>query len=148
MKYYKLNLATLPDRLFDNSVAVKDWIDLATTTEGKFPTNSLNQVSKLDKEVEVERIVGISLYMIGNVLPFALPMLLLVSCIFDTGYIFLMIFLVYFGILFILNKYFFLPKFVKKYNRPKNLSDIDVRDNQYLYTERNNQSTLGFFLTF
>lgn len=143
MKYYKLNLAALPDHLFDKSIPVEEWLKLATTVEGKFPPNSLNQVFPLDRQVEIERIVGISLYMLGNILPFALPLLMTASLFSDIGYICLKVFLIYFGSLFVANKYYFLPIFVKKYNRKDYLSETDILDNQYLYTERNNQKYMS-----
>ena len=73
--YYKLNLASLPDDLYNKETDVKEWLALATTSTGSFPPNSLNKLQRLDLSVELERINGISLWMIGNVLPFALPLL-------------------------------------------------------------------------
>jgi hypothetical protein len=143
MKYYKLNLAALPDDLFDKSVPVREWLNLATSTDGKFPPNSLNQVSPVDRQVEIERIVGISIYMIGNIFPFVLPLLLTASIFSDIGSTCLQLFLVYFGTLYVINRYYFLPIFVKKYKRKDRLSDKDIFDNQYLYTERNNQKYMS-----
>ena len=138
MKYYKLDCASLPDRLFNKETDVKEWSSLATKSDGKFPAGSLSKLLPVDRDVEIERINGISLYMIGNVLPFALPMLVVASMLSDTGMLLLKLFLLYFGVLFALSKFYFFPKFIKKYNRPKELGS-DIRDNQYLHTERNNQ---------
>jgi len=139
MKYYKFDCASLPDELFNKCTDVKEWLSLATTSTGKFPTGSLNRVVPIEKDVEIERINGISLYMIGNVLPFVLPMLSVASLFSDIGMLLLKLFMVYFTTLFALSKFFFFPYFISKYNRPKELSNTDVRENQYLHTERNNQ---------
>ena len=139
MKYYKFNLAALPDDLFSKQTDVKKWLALTTTAQDKFPPNSLNQLFPLDKDVEMERIFGISLYMIGNVLPFVLPLLTMASLISNVAFMALKILLVYVGTLFTMGKLYFLPKFSKKYNRHNLLSKNDTKDNQYLYTERNNQ---------
>jgi hypothetical protein len=105
---------------------------LATCVDDKFPPNSLSKTPPIDRQVEIERTVGITLYMLGNVLPFVLPMLTFAALVSDIGYLCLNCFLVYFGALFCINKYYFLPIFVKKYKRKKYLSDTDYADNQYL----------------
>ena len=138
MKFYKLNCATLPDKLFNKGTDVKEWINLTTSIEGTFPPGSLNQVTPLARDVEIERIVGITLYLLGNVLPFALPILLVSAWFSEIGMLALKSFLLYFTILFTLSKYYFFPYFIAKYDRPKELSN-DIRCNQYLHTERNNQ---------
>ena len=137
-KYYKLNLASLPDELFNKETDVKEWLALATTSKGSFSPNSLNKVQRLDSSVELERINGISLWMIGNVLPFALPLLALTSLFTSLGLMLLKILLVYVGVLAALNKFIFNPMFMRRYRR-KHLSDTDIKDNHYLHTERNNQ---------
>eukprot|EP00577_Skeletonema_sp_RCC1716_P032004 CAMPEP_0113399042 /NCGR_PEP_ID=MMETSP0013_2-20120614/15312_1 /TAXON_ID=2843 ORGANISM="Skeletonema costatum, Strain 1716" /NCGR_SAMPLE_ID=MMETSP0013_2 /ASSEMBLY_ACC=CAM_ASM_000158 /LENGTH=75 /DNA_ID=CAMNT_0000283885 /DNA_START=35 /DNA_END=259 /DNA_ORIENTATION=+ /assembly_acc=CAM_ASM_000158 len=71
--YYKLNLASLPDDLYNKETDVKEWLALTTTSKGSFPPDSLNRVLRMDSSVELERIIGISLWMVGNVLPFVLP---------------------------------------------------------------------------
>eukprot|EP00804_Cyclotella_cryptica_P011873 CCRYP_004381-RA/>CCRYP_004381-RA protein AED:0.20 eAED:0.20 QI:196/1/1/1/1/1/2/1250/374 len=138
MKYHKLNLATLPDDLFTKQTDVKRWMDLTTSCDGGFPPNSLNRVCPIERDVEIERLFGISFYMLGNIFPFILPLLLVSSLISQVGSVLLKILLAYFAILFIIAKYNF-AKFTRKYNRPKDLSPTDMKDNQYLFTERNNQ---------
>ena len=128
--YYKLNLAELPDDLFDKSVPVSKWLDLATSVKGEFPANSLNKVPPIDRQVEMERTVGITLWMLGNVLPFALAMLGFAALVSDIGVTCLKCFLVYFGTLFCINRFYFLPIFVKRYKRKEYLSDTDIADNQ------------------
>ena len=136
--YYKLNLASLPDDLYNKETDVKEWLALATTSTGSFPPNSLNKLQKLDLSVELERINGISLWMIGNVLPFALPLLVLASIFSSMGIVLLKAFLLYVLVLASLHKFIFAPMFMKRYKR-KQLSKADIKDNQYLHTERNNQ---------
>ena len=147
MKYFKLDLAKLPDSLFDKSVPVTKWLEHTTDStgdkDGKFEANSLNKVTPIPLEVEIERMVGIALYMVGNILPFTLPGLTIVAFFSDIGLICLKVFLLYFIVLFVVNNYYFRPKFVKKYQRKNYLSETDIRDNQYLYTERNNQKYLS-----
>jgi hypothetical protein len=138
MKYHKLNLATLPDDLFTKQTDVKKWLELTTTCDGGFPPNSLNHVFPIERDVEIERLFGISFYMLGNIFPFVLPLLLVYSLISQIGSVLLHILLAYFAILFIIAKYNF-AKFTTKYNRPRDLSATDMKDNQYLFTERNNQ---------
>jgi len=139
MKYHKLDCFSLPDELFNKETNVNKWLALTTTVNGKFPPSSLNKVAPIDRIVEIERIIGIALYMIGNTLIFALPILILAAVLTNyIGMICLKLFIGYFGILFTLSKFYFFPYFIKKYNRPKELSN-DIRDNQYLHTERNNQ---------
>lgn len=138
MKYRKLNLATLPDDLFTKQTDVKRWLELTTTSDGGFPPNSLNQVFPIERDVEIERLFGISFYMLGNVFPFVFPLLLVYSSMSHIGSVLLKILLAYFAILFIIAKYNF-AKFTTKYNRPRDLSATDTKDNQYLFTERNNQ---------
>lgn len=130
--YYKLNLAELPDDLFHKSVPVSKWLDLATSVKGAFPANSLNKVPQIDLQVEMERTFGIALWMISNVLPFVMPMLGFAAVVSDIGYTCLKCFLIYFGTLYSIHRFYFLPIFVKRYNRKEYLSDTDIADNQYL----------------
>jgi len=136
--YYKLNLASLPDDLYNKETDVKEWLALTTTSKGGFPPDSLNRVLRMDSSVELERIIGISLWMVGNVLPFVLPLFILASILTSTGLVLLKAFLTYVAVLASLNKFVFAPMFMKRYKR-KQLSNTDIKDNQYLHTERNNQ---------
>ncbi|KAL3799633.1 hypothetical protein ACHAWO_008949 [Cyclotella atomus] len=142
MKFHKLNLAALPDNLYNNQTHVKKWLELVTSSEDGFAPNSLNQVQPVERDVEIERLAGIAFYMLGNVLPFALPPLLISTLFSETGAFILKFVLGYFTILYTVTKYYN-GKFIKKYNRPSDLSPIDTKDNQYLHTERNNQKYLS-----
>ena len=142
MKYYKLNLATLPDDLYNKQTLVQKWLDLTTSREGGFPPNSLNRVQPIGRDVEIERLAGIAFYMLGNVLPFALPALLLSATFSQIGALLLKFVLMYSAILYLVVKSYN-TKFTKKYSRPNNLSPVDIKDNQYLHTERNNQKYMS-----
>ena len=142
MKYHKLNLATLPDDLYNKETPVHKWLDLAISKEGGFAPNSLNKVQPIKRDVEIERMAGIAFYMLGNVLPFILPGLLFSALLSDVGFLILKVVLAYFFILYAVIKYYN-SKFIKKYNRPKALSSVDIKDNQYLHTERNNQKYMS-----
>ena len=136
--YYKLNLANLPDELYNKDTDVEEWLALASSREGIFPPNSLNKVFPLESSVELERINGISLWMVGNIFAFAIPILFLASILSSTGLLLLKVFLLYVAVLASLHKFIFAPMFMKRYKR-KQLSNADTKDNQYLHTERNNQ---------
>ncbi len=136
--YYKLNLASLPDDLYHKETDVKEWLALTTTSKGSFPPDSLNRIMRLDTAVEMERIIGLPLWMVGNALPFALPLFILAAVFTSTGLLLLKALLLYVGILASLQKFIFVPMFMKRYKR-KQLSNKDVRENQYVHTERNNQ---------
>ena len=73
MAFYKLNIATLPDELYHNSIPVEDWLKHAEKAPNGFKRGELAKLSPVDCDVEIERIVGISLYMVGNVVPFIVP---------------------------------------------------------------------------
>jgi len=136
-EYYKLDVGSLPDNLYHNNVPVSKWLE-TTTTAGKdgFPSNSLNKEIAITWDVEIERIIGISLYMIGNVLPFLLPPLLLLSLFFSTAQYLLQFVIVYVTVLFVVEHYYFKPRFLKQYKLRGELTN-DIKDNQYVYTERN-----------
>ena len=142
MKYHKLNLATLPDKLYHKQTPVEKWLDLANSSEGAFPPNSLNKVHPIETDVEIERLAGIAFYMISNVFPFLLPILLVASFFSQTGALLLKTLLVYFTILFSITQ-MFNAKFIKKYNNPKQFSATDMKENQYIHTERNNQKYMS-----
>jgi hypothetical protein len=100
MKFHKLNLAALPDNLYNNQTHVKKWLELVTSSEDGFAPNSLNQVQPVERDVEIERLAGIAFYMLGNVLPFALPPLLISTLFSETGAFILKFVLGYFTILY------------------------------------------------
>ena len=92
----------------------------------------------IELDVELERLIGLPLYMIGNILPFALPALCLGS-VFSSLCVSILKFLaLYVGVLAGIGRLFLYPRFLKKYNRKKGITS-DMKENQYLHTERNNQ---------
>lgn len=141
--YFKLCMGTLPDELYFEDIPVEKWLALAEESKGGgFPPNSINQLAPLETMVEMERIVGISLYMLGNVLPFVLVPLLLAAWLSSYGRYALMTLLCYFGVLFALNGFYFAPYFRRRYKRSE-LMGSNIKDNQYLYTERNTSKYLN-----
>lgn len=147
-KYYQLDVANLPDKLFHAYVPVEKWLDTCTTTSDAsgFPPNSLNQIHPIPWAVEFERIVGFTLYQLLNVLPF-LPVPLSVlywgiaTPLSKTA---VHCFLVYTGTLM-----FFAalmePVFLYRYRQKRFLlaSMEQVKRNQYVYTERNTTKYLS-----
>jgi len=81
--------------------------------------------------------------MIGNTVPFAVPLLLAASYFSAVGALIFKVYMVYFTTLFVVFTYYFYPKYMKRYNRPKSMSKTDIKDNQYLYTERHTQKYLS-----
>ena len=135
--FYKLSLGTLPDDLYFEHVPVKEWLALVQQSPpGGFAPNTLNKLVPLDRMVEVERIVGVSMYMIGNVLPFAMPLLAVAAIFSVVARYALLALLLYTVSLLIVHYIYFQPYFLKRYKRTSHMSS-NVRDNQYLYTERN-----------
>ena len=135
--YYKFDIGQLPDELFSEKVPVSKWLETVTTVGEKgFADNALNQLKEIPLDVEIERIVGISLYMIGNVLPFLLPSLIATAFFSQWARFALYFTAVYVGVLFVIENFFFRPHFLKKYNRQDEMTD-NIKENQYLFTERN-----------
>jgi 1-acyl-sn-glycerol-3-phosphate acyltransferase len=135
--FYKLDVGNLPDELFQSHVSAQDWLKTATTVgKSGFPSNSLNQVLPIPRMVELERIVGIALYMVGNTLPFVLPTLLVLSIFSVTARWITGILALYVGTLYVIEAFYFRPYFTKLYKSPK-LTEHSIKDNQYIFTERN-----------
>jgi Diacylglycerol acyltransferase len=149
--YYKFEIGQLSDQLYHPHVPVQQWL-ATTTTAGKdgFTSNSLNTLHDITWDVHMERLLGIALYMAWNVIPFALPLLTILTFALLPSYYFLrniFYFVVsYVIILDVIMRFFFSPYFIKKYNvggrDNKNTSFFsllgkDVYANQFLYTERN-----------
>jgi hypothetical protein len=138
-EYYKLDIGNLPDELFHPDVPVEKWLARATTAgKAGFPKGSLNVLSEIPWDVEVERLVGIALYMVGNVLPFTLPILLLSSLFFAYARHVLVFLLAYVTILWIIGVFFFQGWFLKKYKKAGSSTPPfmkgTIRENLYVYT--------------
>ncbi|CAB9514222.1 Diacylglycerol O-acyltransferase 2-like protein 6 [Seminavis robusta] len=142
-EFYQLDYANLPDELFQSAVPAEKWLDRCVTTTEKsgFPLNSLNKVQPVDWVVEVERIIGISLYMILNVLPFLiLPMAILYFGVATPWAQYLVLFVLgYVAVLSFLETMVMQPIFQRRYQQAGYLlsDESDFRNNQYVFTERN-----------
>jgi hypothetical protein len=135
--FYQFDVANLPDALFHAHVPAEEWLATCETTEDTkgFPANSLNELHPIGWDVELERIVGFTLYQFLNILPFLiLPLLILYFGIATplargivwahVGYVAILGFIT--GVLE--------PVFLKKYGQTQFLlADIkDVKRNQYV----------------
>ena len=143
-EFYKLNVGRLPDALYQPDVPVERWLetDCFESTGTEFPPHSLSQTQDIEWDVELERMTGIALYMMMNVLPFLLvPLWALYSwgpapwaqrfVLGLWGYTLTLALLEYFV---------WQPHFLRKYQqmgylRPE--AHTDYRGNQYVFTERN-----------
>ena len=126
--YYCFNAGSLPDELYKPSVPVSAWLSRCITAGAEgFPAGSLASLDPIPTLVLLERLIGIPLYMLLNVLPFAVPLLLLLG-------LFKLALLYYILPLFVLGLVF-LGIF-----KSKGLATGEgkgFRSQQYLYTERN-----------
>jgi len=166
VEFYKLRVGLLPDELYRPEVPVEKWLEhceVTTNAKEGFPPHSLCTVDALEWDVHLERLVGISLYMWMNVLPFflmllVLPVLLGVTCyhyfvdndvtittLFPRAKLMILVVLGYTAILVFLETMVFQPLFQRKYKQNidkegflnSSSSDKDYRRNQYVFTERN-----------
>jgi len=138
-------MGTLPDELYSEEIPVEQWLALAeesSKTSNGFPPNSLNKLVPLDPMVEMERIVGISLYMLGNVLPFVVGPLLLAAWFTIIGRYAVIALTIYFVVLSSVSALYFAPYFRRRYKRSKFMGS-NIKDNQYLYTEWNTSKYLN-----
>lgn len=148
-EFYKFDYANLPDELFSPDVPAQKWLDTCESTSSKtgFPPNSLNKVHPISLEVELERIVGISMYVIMNVLPFLIVPLLILYYAVATFWAKLIVcgVLGYVLVLGALERYFFQPNFLRKYQQvdPMRAKPTDYKQNQYIFTERNTNEYLS-----
>jgi len=159
-RFYKLSAAELPDELFRKEADADEWIGdytgnssdctakkmpwLETTSNPKgFRPGGLHKVVPIDPIVEIERTIGIPMYMIANISPFVVPLATLVWLI--TGFEFpkkvAILVAAYHGGLYAIWRILLVPIFLKRYNRGSKLvDDLDPNDHfhsQYLFTERN-----------
>ena len=126
--YYCLNAGSLADELYKPTVPVSDWLSRCTTAGADgFPAGSLATLDPIPPLVLCERLIGIPLYMLLNVLPFALPLLLL------TG-LFKLALLYYILPLFLLGLGFWAIFYSKGIATGEGKGP---RAQQYIYTERN-----------
>ena len=73
--HYLLDMATLPDELYNPEVPTDKWMDKRQVADPAFPAGSLGKLTPVHPKAEAERIIGIPLYLMMNWLPFILPAL-------------------------------------------------------------------------
>ena len=73
--HYMLDMAALPDALYSPDVPTEKWMERVVRATTAFPPGSLGQVTPCPPKAEVERLVGIPLYLMLNWLPFMLPII-------------------------------------------------------------------------
>jgi len=152
--FYKLSAAELPDDLFRKEASANDWIGcdeyengssngkkrpwIETTHEKGFAPGSLGKVVPIDRVVELERIIGLPMYMIANVSPIVVPFGTLLWLVFGLTWAkyLAMGVAMYHGGLFTIWRLIFVPIFLKRYKGSK-LDPKDPQKSQYLFTERN-----------
>ncbi|CAB9521814.1 Diacylglycerol O-acyltransferase 2-like protein 6 [Seminavis robusta] len=146
--FYQFDVANLPDTLFHSHVPVEKWLATCTTTNNTsgFPPNSLNQIHPIEWAVELERIVGFTLYQFLNVFPFMiLPLLILYFGVATPlARCAVLLVLAYVAVLSFFTA-ILEPVFLHKYQQSRFLlaGMKDVHRNQYVYTERNTTKYLS-----
>jgi len=139
-RFYKLDVAQLPDHLFRKEADVNDWIGddtkpwMESTDDPKgFQPRSLRKVAPLDPFIEFERCIGISLYMIGNVSPILVPVATAAWLLLGIGWArHLAVFVTaYHGSLYAIWRFGCFPFFGEQ------VDPNDVARSQYFFTERN-----------
>mmetsp|Transcript_21516 Transcript_21516/g.45273 ORF Transcript_21516/g.45273 Transcript_21516/m.45273 type:complete len:449 (+) Transcript_21516:176-1522(+) len=155
--YYKLSAGELPDDLFRKEASVTDWIGGSEDTKNSslqpwmkitsdpngFLPGELRKVLPIDRMVDMERCIGISLYMVGNVAPFALPTMALTWLVLKMEFVKYLFWgvLIYWVGLYAIWRLCFVSVFLKRYNRRSRREDdmkpVDPWYSQYLFTERN-----------
>jgi hypothetical protein len=75
MPHFVLDMASLPDELYTPDVPTEKWIDRVQKQPEKFPSGSLGALSPCPPKAELERLIGIPLYLMLNWLPFLLPII-------------------------------------------------------------------------
>ena len=69
------DLSALPDNLYGPDVPTSAWTDRVETSSGhKFPSGSLGKLSPVPWKAQLERLIGIPIYLMLNWLPFLLPL--------------------------------------------------------------------------
>lgn len=74
--FHLLDLAKLPDELYEDKVPNEKWFDkVKTAGPGGFEAGSLSEISPLALGPHIERVINIPLYLTLNWLPFAMPII-------------------------------------------------------------------------
>jgi len=146
--YYKLNVGKLPDELYRPEVPASQWLSRCETITSKtFPPNSLNTVDTIPFDVELERIIGIHIYMIGNVFPFLIVPFILLYTLLPSSRVVIQCIFVYVFALGAVEVCIFKPYFRNKYNLKADVihngSKEGIKLYQYAFTERNTSKYLS-----
>lgn len=72
--HHLLDMAALPDELYSPDVPTEKWLDRVEKST-RFPDGALGKLSPVPLKAELERLVGVPLYLMLNWLPFLLPIL-------------------------------------------------------------------------
>lgn len=151
--YYKFDIGQLPNELYHPDVPVSKWLSLAQKVGADgFGKDTLNVLHDIDIDVEVERIMGIALYMAWNVIPFVFPLLCALAFFVPATRPVLWFCIAYVLILEAAQRLLFVPYFTKKYKIQRGgkgshfdglMPENDIRTCQFLYTERNSAKYLS-----
>jgi hypothetical protein len=156
-QFYKFTAAELPDSLFRPEASANDWVGCDDENDGNkdshekrpwmettcdsegFPQGNLSRVVPLEPLVDLERCIGIPMYMIANVSPILVPLALLVWKAFRIEYAkhLAVGVVVYHASLYTTWRLFLVPIFEKRYHVCYDLKPKDHFFSQYIFTERN-----------
>ena len=136
--FYMFDAASLPDELYTPETPVERWIERCHTAGPQgFAKGAFTKLVPIKAHVLLERTVGIALWMVMNMLPFALPITLAIS----RRYLFLPL-LVYTATLWLIALPFGL--YYSYFAAP--LKGEGAYAAQYMYTERNNSKYVSLRL--
>jgi len=155
-RFYKFTAAELPDSLFRPEASANDWVGCDDENDGKdshkqrpwmettsdpegFAEGSLSRVVPLEPLVDLERCIGVPMYMIANVSPILVPLSLLIWKAFSVEYAkhLAMGVVAYHASLYTTWRLFLVPIFEKRYHVAYDLKPKDHFFSQYIFTERN-----------
>lgn len=121
-----LDLSALPDALYSPDVPAEEW--LQRSKPGPFAPGSLGSLTPISRLTEIERLLGIPLYLTLNWLPFLLPL----TAWYAGGWTYLLVYVLAALVAVVLGS-----------SSGKRASSESQRRAQYIYTERNNQKYLS-----
>mmetsp|Transcript_21121 Transcript_21121/g.47704 ORF Transcript_21121/g.47704 Transcript_21121/m.47704 type:complete len:444 (-) Transcript_21121:722-2053(-) len=160
-RFYKLSAAELPDDLYRKDASARDWIGnyndgngndtteplllppwMETTRDPKgFEPGALARVVPIERRVDLERCIGIPMYMVANVSPIVVPLFALLRQATGRdafGHVAILV-AAYHFVLFVAWRLVFVPMWAG--HPHQNLRDTtdpgDPLKSQYLFTERN-----------
>lgn len=141
MPHYCLDMAALPDELYTPDTPTEHWMDRVEKAAEAFPPGALGALSPLHPKAELERLVGVPLYLMFNWLPFLLPIVSWAA----GGWRGLLILAVVLALLSLKQTTAFLYKVLSQLPRLAGVPEAQLFG-QYAYTERNTQKYLSMRL--